>query len=527
MRRTSATRPLALGLIALIGLAGCAGPERAGAVTDTPASAPAEPGVIVADFDRAWELVRDTHYDTAYNGVDWDAVRDELRPRAERARTRAQGRSIISDMIGRLNQSHFALIPAELERALPSDSEEPEPTDEPSDDAGSRPGATDRSDPNRSGPAPDARGDDAPPSAEQKGDAPDANTPEIPSAGEGAGRGVPGFEIRIAEGRALVTSVREGSPADLAGVRTGWVLTRVRGTDVAGIIEGLNEAMGDDASPMYAWQSVDSMLKGRVGSGIEMAFLDADDREVVLDIERVSPPGEFVKFGNLPPMSTHLEHRWLTERETGDPDARVGYIAFNIFMVPIAPQFERAMVELRDADGIVIDLRGNPGGVGFMASSLSRFLVGQKANLGTMTMRGAEMNFFVEPVVVTTRGERLPPFDGPLAIVIDGTSASTSEVFAGGLRALGRARTFGSRTAGMALPAAMTRLPSGDVLLHAIADYVNSDGTRLEGDGVSADQQVPVRRRDLLDGIDAPLREAARWIVTETGSRQSVSAVPH
>lgn len=498
MRRTTAARILATtGLAFVIGLAGCAATEPAAADADQrPASSAAAAGdraMILADFERAWELVRDTHYDTEYNGVDWHALRDELRPRAERARTRDQGRSIINEMVGRLNQSHFGLIPAELERDLPSEID----------------GSEDESDPT------------------EPGAAADAGTPEIPSAGEGAGRGVPGFEVRIVDGQAVVTRVRDGAPADLAGVRPGWVVSRVRNTDIAALIARMGEAMGEDASPMYAWQSVDSMLKGRVGSSVPVTFLDADDSEVELSIERVSPPGEFVKFGNLPPLSTHLEHRWLTIEETGDPDTRIGYIAFNIFMVPIAPQFERAMVELKDADGIIIDLRGNPGGVGFMASTLSRFLLATNANLGTMTMRGAEMNFFVEPVVVTTRGERLRPFAGPVAIVIDGTSASTSEVFAGGLRALGRARTFGSRTAGMALPAAMSRLPSGDVLLHAIADYVNSDGTRLEGDGVPADVEAPVRRQDLLDGVDAPLREAARWIVTESAMREGVSAGAH
>jgi carboxyl-terminal processing protease len=151
-----------------------------------------------------------------------------------------------------------------------------------------------------------------------------------------------------------------------------------------------------------------------------------------------------------------------------------------------------------------------------MAGALARFVVSKKSLLGTMSMRGQELQFNAEPVVVTSRGERLEPFKGPLALVIDETSASTSEVFAGGLRAIGRARTFGSPSAGMALPAAMSRLPSGDVLLHAIADYLNSDGTRLEGDGVPTDESVPVRREDLLAGVDAPLREAARWIVNET-----------
>jgi hypothetical protein len=83
---------------------------------------------------------------------------------------------------------------------------------------------------------------------------------------------------------------------------------------------------------------------------------------------------------------------------------------------------------------------------------------------------------------------------------------------AGGLRGLGRARTFGSTSAGMALPAAMTRLPSGDVLMHAIADYESSDGARLEYHGVPPDEPVPVTREELLGGVDAPLRAAAGWV---------------
>ncbi len=467
-----------------LALAGCAGGEGA-----TPRGGDAEragaPGAYLADFDAAWELVRDTHYDTGYNGVDWEAVRDELRPRAAEARTRGASRSVINEMVGRLNQSHFGLIPAEVERAVAPEADDPE---------------------NGPGEGEASPGDDGGRAA-----------PAEAGPSDGPGRARPGFEVRVVDGRALVTAVAPGGPADRAGVRPGWVLTRVGTRDVDAAIGSIEDALGEDGgAALHAWQAVDGMLAGRAGSTLRLGFLDGDDGTVEVAVDRAAPPGEFVKFGNLPPLRTELTHRWLTPEETGDPDARVGYVAFNIFMVPIAGMFERAMVEFRDADGLVIDLRGNPGGVGFMASALSRFLVSEPARLGTMTMRGAELQFNVEPVVVTSAGERLEPFMGPVAIVIDGTSASTSEVFAGGLRAIGRAETFGSRTAGMALPAAMSRLPSGDVLLHAIADYENSDGTRLEGDGVPTDHSVPVRREDLLAGVDAPLREAARWIVNET-----------
>ena len=483
-RRRQASRAgigAALGLCVL-GLAGCAG------TTAAPSTAAdevlVEPGRYLPDFDRAWELVRDTHYDTNYNGVDWEGVRDELRPQAEAAQSRGRSRALIQEMVSRLGQSHFGVIPDDLDPISGDD-----------DAAGSGDGA------GVGGPA------------------------EVPGRGDGAGEATPGFDFRVVEGRALVTSVRPGSPAEDAGVRMGWVLTGVRSTDVSSMIGRMTESLGGHEASLYTWQAVAGLLQGRSGSDIALTFLDESDREVSLEIARVDPPGEMVRFGNLPPLSTRLEHRWLTPEETGDPDAKIGYIAFNIFMIPIAPQFERAMVELQSADGIVVDLRGNPGGVGAMAGALARFFVSSRVQLGTMYMRGAELQFNAEPVVVTSGGERLRPFTGPLAMVIDETSASTSEVFAGGMRAIGRATTFGSPSAGMALPAAMSRLPSGDVLLHAIADYLNSDGTRLEGDGVPTDFPVPVRRDDLLAGVDAPLREAARWIVNQRAGAGQAAAV--
>ena len=59
----------------------------------------------LASFDQVWTTVRDKHWDTSLNGVDWAAVRDQLRPQVEKARTPAEVRSIISDMLSRLHQS--------------------------------------------------------------------------------------------------------------------------------------------------------------------------------------------------------------------------------------------------------------------------------------------------------------------------------------------------------------------------------------------------------------------------------------
>ena len=431
-------------------------PTHATAERDAPR---AEPGAYLPDFDRAWELVRDTYHDPEMGGLDWDAVRAELRPRAEQARTRAESRAVINEMVTRLGESHFGIIPEGV----------------------------------------DAAGAEARPETGASGDA------------------VVGLDLRVLDGRAVVTGVLPDGPAARAGVRPGWVIESVGGASATETIAELVDAVGERAAALYAWQTIHERLSGAPGSGASVRFLDADDRPVDLELTRVEPEGESVTFGNLPPVTVRVDSRWLTPEETGDPDARIGYIAFNMFMIPITPDFERAVAGFKDADGIVIDLRGNIGGVAIMCASLSRYFVTERSRIGTMKMRGQDLQFNAEPVVVTTTGQRLQPFAGPLAFLIDGGTASTAEFMSGGLRGLGRARTFGSTSAGMALPAAMSRLPSGDVLMHAIADYESSDGARLEYHGVPADEPVPVTREDLLGGVDAPLRAAAEWIGSRHG----------
>ncbi len=133
-------------------------------------------------------------------------------------------------------------------------------------------------------------------------------------------------------------------------------------------------------------------------------------------------------------------------------------------------------------------------------------------SLGTMRTRGGELHFFVNPRRATSAGHPARPYAGPLAILVDPLTGSTSEVFSAGMQATGRARVFGETSAGQALPAMATRLPNGDVLLHVTADLVAPDGRRVEGRGVVPDEVVPLRREDLLAGRDAALESAVRWI---------------
>ena len=129
------------------------------------------------------------------------------------------------------------------------------------------------------------------------------------------------------------------------------------------------------------------------------------------------------------------------------------------------------------------------------------------------------MVFVANPRRSSSDGRTVAPFGGPVAILIDELSGSASEIFAAGMRAIGRVRIFGATSIGGVLPASWDRLPNGDVLYHAIGEFITPAGERLEGIGVVPDEPVPLTRADLLAGRDPVLNAAMRWIAAEKSRR--------
>jgi carboxyl-terminal processing protease len=228
---------------------------------------------------------------------------------------------------------------------------------------------------------------------------------------------------------------------------------------------------------------------------------------------RDSIRGPFARFGNLPPLPTGF----VATHQTLADGRCIGIIQFEYWLPPVMPALDRAVDASRGCAGMVLDLRGNLGGVAAMMVGISGHFLNEPLTLGTMRTRGEEMRFVANPRRSTVAGVTVEPFAGPLAIVVDGLSASTSEMFSAALQALGRARIFGERTAGQALPAMATRLPNGDVLMHVVADFVAADGSQIEGKGVIPDEVIPLTPADLSSGRDAPLEAAVRWIAGRRG----------
>src|SRR5260370_28587069 len=74
----------------------------------------------IDSFEYVWKTVRDKHWQTKPGGLDWQAVHEELRPAIEKADSMDAARAVIGDMLGRLHQTHFGIIPAELYSSIDS-----------------------------------------------------------------------------------------------------------------------------------------------------------------------------------------------------------------------------------------------------------------------------------------------------------------------------------------------------------------------------------------------------------------------
>jgi carboxyl-terminal processing protease len=304
----------------------------------------------------------------------------------------------------------------------------------------------------------------------------------------------------VVNGQALVTWVDDKSPAAKAGVRPGWRILQIDGKDVAPSIESVSHTYRDSTlRELMLARAVASKLNGDLDDTVRVEFVDGAGKTTDLEIAESPPRGSKTTFGLLPTQYVWIESRKLA--------ANVGYVAFNMFLDParVMPAFENAVKSFQQTDGLIIDIRGNPGGIGIMAMGLAGFFLDKPGQrLGTMYTRQTPLNFVVNP--------RAPTFRGRVAILVDGSSASTSEIFAGGMQDLKRARIFGTRTAGAALPSFIEKLPNGDGFQCATANYISAGGKTLEGIGVTPDVEASPTRKLLLAGKDAALEAALHWI---------------
>jgi carboxyl-terminal processing protease len=394
----------------------------------------------VESFDLVWKTVKETHYDSTLGGLDWQGIYDKLRPRMDSASTRDEARSIIDEMLVPLGQSHFLIIPGEYYR--------------------------------------------------------DEETDTLL-----AGYGECGFDIRLIDGKIIVTSVMKESPAFAAGVRAGWEVVRINAVPVTETMRRIERLYkGKSRFEFELVHAISSSLTGVVGESGPVQFRDGRDRTRKLTIALTNKRGHYMPaVGSIPPSIIDFEAMKL--------GGTVGYIRFNAFAQPayLMQMFNAAIDSFRTCDGLIIDLRGNSGGMGAIAVGMTGWFVTEKGkSLATLVSRDRTDRISAIPRATT--------YAGPLAVLIDGCAVSAAEFMAGGLKDIGRARLFGTRTAGFSGRGDLTKLPNGDIFLHAVSQHLRADGVDVEGNGIEPDVEMRLTRKSLLEGRDVVLEAALGWL---------------
>ncbi len=390
-------------------------------------------------FFKVWNTINEKHYDPTFGGVDWQKMREIYEPKALAAKSNDEFHGILRKMIGELKLSHFEIYPP-------------------------------------------------PPSATETKDSPG---------------GVSGIDLDYVESKPVITHIEKDSPAEKAGVRSGFIIEKINGKTVTELFARLEDYMtaqnfDERKKLLYRRSSLEALLGGKSDADLNLGVLDGEDKSRNFTFKLYPAQKQMSEpLGNFPPQEVVFESKRL--------DGNVGYIKFSVWLIPQMAKIRAAVREFADTKGIIFDLRGNPGGVGGIALGAAGLLVKEQISLGSMNGRDSEMKFIVYP--------QAEPFTGKVMILTDYGSASTSEIFAAGLQESGRATVIGTRSAGLVLPSVFEILPTGAMFQYAISDYKSPNNILIEGRGVAPDIEVLQTRKAWLERRDLPLEKAVEQIL--------------
>jgi carboxyl-terminal processing protease len=183
-------------------------------------------------------------------------------------------------------------------------------------------------------------------------------------------------EIRISANTAVITRVNDPA-ASAAGLAAGQTLVSIDGQAIADLSKG-TDALDRRAAALEVWRRVNRLLYGWDGSTSTVRIRDISGAERTVVARRTMGDGEVTTVGNLPPLRVQFD-----AREVATPGGRhVGVIGFSVWLTTLSERIAAAVDRFRQHDGIVIDLRGNPGGLAGMMDGIAGHFVGEPGEVG-------------------------------------------------------------------------------------------------------------------------------------------------
>lgn len=255
-------------------------------------------------------------------------------------------------------------------------------------------------------------------------------------------------------GELRVIAPIEGSPAEEAGILPRDRILKIDGVPTVDLT--LDEAA--------------ERMRGAVGSQVVLSVIhdnaaEVEDIHVVRDRISLNP--------------VYADLRLLPKGN------RLGYIRLNQFNANAAVEVENAIkrLEAEDANGYILDLRGNPGGLLQAGIDIARLWLKDGTIVFTVNRNGIQDSFTASGAALT---------DDPLIVLVNQGTASASEILAGALQDNGRARLVGERTFGKGLIQSLFSLSDGSGLAVTIARYETPDHHDINRQGIIPDVVVPL-----------------------------------
>jgi len=289
---------------------------------------------------------------------------------------------------------------------------------------------------------------------------------------EGEFSGV-GIEISIKDKVLTVIAPLSGTPAEAAGIQAGDKILKIDGESTEGIT--LSEAA--------------MKIRGEIGTAVTLTVLHKDDTQE-----------------DIPVVRDKITVVALTSKLVDDD--RIGYIHLSRFDSSVTLELDKALAsfDLDKLDGIILDMRNNPGGLLSAAISVSSRFVDKGVIVSTKSRISGDQNYY-------SSGNKIP--DLPIVILINGGTASAAEITAGAIRDHEMGILIGEQSFGKGVIQQLFNYADGSALKLTIGEYKTPNGYTVQGVGLTPDIEV---------GEDEdPLEIATTWIEEHAGTLMPIS----
>jgi carboxyl-terminal processing protease len=282
-----------------------------------------------------------------------------------------------------------------------------------------------------------------------------------------------GAYVTMRDGRLHIVNTFKDQPAEQAGLRRGDIVLEVDGTPIEN---------------MSVYEAI-ALIRGPAGTPVRLSVLREGEEPFEVEIIRASI--------DIPVVEAEM-------REDG-----VAYIRLFEFSSDASAKLENAIRDMQDQDaaGLILDLRGNPGGwLNEAVQTAGLFLPKDEVVLLERFKDGTERPY-------------LAPFrpaaaDIPMVVLVDGGSASASEIVAGALQDHDRAVLVGEQTFGKGSVQWPHELSNGAELRVTVARWFTPNDRAIHGEGLAPDIEVELTEEDLEADLDPQLERAVQFLLT-------------